>query len=85
MSYMKNLMINKMNEERQARLHALSLLEEADIETLHQMFLFLHEEKIIKYHIFGILSINTNESIKDFVEFFSEPKRSLSDEKRKIQ
>ena len=57
MSYMKNLMIDKMNEERQARLHALSLLEEADIETLHQMFLFLHEEKIIKYHIFGILSM----------------------------
>ena len=54
---------------------ALELLEKADIETLHQMFLFLHDERIIKSHIFGILSINTEKSIKDFIEFFSEPKQ----------
>ena len=58
-----------------SREQAIKLSEEADIETLHQMFLFLHDEKIIKSHIFGILSINTEESIKDFIEFFSEPKQ----------
>lgn len=72
MSYMKNLMIDKMNEERQAQLHALSLLKKADEETLWLMFRFLHDEEFIRGHILSMLNQATEKQLSDFIIFFGE-------------
>ncbi len=49
---------------------ALKLLEQADEETINQMFRFLHNEKHIRDTIFGVLT-NTNEKeLERFIIFF---------------
>ena len=59
-----------VGESMNNRERALELLESADEETLWQMFRYLHNERFIDGHIFAILNINNDKSLKEFIEFF---------------
>ena len=54
------------------RERALELLENANEETLWQMFIYLHDEKLIKAHVFSILNQANEKQLKYFIKFFSE-------------